>query len=48
MLGCVYYYQKEYDFASEYLNMALEGYKKQSEKNINLVKIYNLLGIIQH
>ena len=34
--------------------MALEGYKKQyfnyninrSEKNINLVKIYNLLGII--
>ncbi|KAM3130017.1 hypothetical protein pb186bvf_017913 [Paramecium bursaria] len=48
MLGCVYYYQKEHDFASEYLNMALEGYKKQSEKNINLVKIYNLLGIIQH
>ncbi|CAD8184204.1 unnamed protein product [Paramecium pentaurelia] len=48
-LGCIYYLEKEYDFALEYLDQSKDGYiKLYGEKHINIIKILNLQGVINH
>ncbi|CAD8076521.1 unnamed protein product [Paramecium primaurelia] len=48
-LGCIYYLEKEYDFALEYLEQSKEGFiKLYGEKNEQLFKIMNLQGVIHH
>ncbi|CAK93522.1 unnamed protein product (macronuclear) [Paramecium tetraurelia] len=48
-LGCIYYLEKEYDFALEYLDQSKEGFiKLYGEKDLTIIKILNLQGVINH
>ncbi|CAD8110100.1 unnamed protein product [Paramecium sonneborni] len=48
-LGCIYYLEKEYDFALEYLEQSKEGFiKLYGHKNQQIFKVMNLQGVIYH
>ncbi|CAK91370.1 unnamed protein product (macronuclear) [Paramecium tetraurelia] len=48
-LGCIYYLEKEYDFALEYLEQSKDGFiKLYGQKHEQLCKIMNLQGVIYH
>ncbi|CAD8104333.1 unnamed protein product [Paramecium sonneborni] len=48
-LGCIFYLEKEYDFALEYLDQSKQGFiKLYGEKHQSIIKILNLQGVINH
>ncbi|CAD8090482.1 unnamed protein product [Paramecium primaurelia] len=48
-LGCIYYLEKDYDFALEYLNQSKEGFiKLYGEQHLSIIRILNLQGVIKH
>ncbi|CAD8105257.1 unnamed protein product [Paramecium sonneborni] len=48
-LGCIYYLEKEYDFALEYLEQSKEGFiKLYGENHQQIFKVMNLQGVIYH